>query len=128
MNPMAVNVRAPRRSGRRSSAVGEATCPTCDQPITAAKFAEIQGKLRAHDVEIERAAEARFVLREAAIRTEAAAATAALTDRIAKAEQAKKAVEEQVKKLKADQEKAIQARIEAEREAAAKKTAEAVTA
>src|SRR5438067_13248918 len=104
MNPASVNNRAPRRNGR-GIAVGEATCPTCGSPLSPAKLATIVGKLRAHDAEIERAAEARFASRETAIRKEAAsAATAALMDRIAKTEQGKKAAEQQIKKPKADQE------------------------
>src|SRR4051812_27262563 len=88
---------------RRITEVADATCPTCSSPISMEKLREIEGKLRTHDVEIERAAEARFATREAAIRKEAsAAASAALMGRIAKAEQAKKAAEEQAKKLKAD--------------------------
>ena len=94
-----------RRNGQEAIRITEVTCPTCEQPITAAKFAVIQGKLRAHDSEIERAAEPRFASREATIRMEAAAAaTAALTEKISIAEQGKEAAEQQIKKLKAGQE------------------------
>src|SRR5438477_3582466 len=116
-----------RRSNGHRTHRNEATCPTCESPISKDRLAAILGKLRAHDAEIERAAEARSAVREAAIRKEAtAAATAALTERITKAEQAKQAVEQQMKKVKADQEAAIKARLETEQDAAAKKLAEAV--
>jgi hypothetical protein len=62
MSPASVNNRAPSRNGRALPAGVEATCPTCDSPISPEKLASIVGKLRSHDAEVERAAEARFAL------------------------------------------------------------------
>src|SRR5579862_7305447 len=47
----------------------EAQCPTCDQPISAAKYAEIEGRRRAHDAQIERAVETRFAREIARMQT-----------------------------------------------------------
>src|SRR5438093_785605 len=76
----------------------EATCPTCDQRVSSVKYLEIEGKLRSHDADVERAAAARFAAKEASIRKEAAAAaTAVLNAKIAKAEREKKAAEAKAK-------------------------------
>src|SRR5207248_2837303 len=126
-NMSATSIR--RQNGQGAVRMAEATCPTCASPIPREKLDAIIGKLRAHDAEIEHAAEARFALREAAIRKQAtAAATAALRERISQAEQAKKAAEEQGKNLKAKQDAMLKARIEAERKAAAKKLEDAINA
>jgi hypothetical protein len=104
-------------------------CPTCDQPISFEKFAEIQGKQRAHDAEIERSAEARFSSREAAIRQESvAAATAALAPKLAKAEEARKTAEQQVKTVRVTFDATLKQRLDAQAEAAAKAKVEAVNA
>jgi hypothetical protein len=130
---------AQRREALRSEApqpiingtahTSECCCPTCDSPISFEKFAQIQGKQRAHDVEIERAAESRFASREAAIRKEAqATATAALAPKLAEAVDARKTAEQAVKDAKATFDTALREKLEAANEAAAKARVEAVNA
>jgi hypothetical protein len=100
---------------------GDCQCPTCGQPISVEKFAEIQGKQRTHDAEIERVAEARFVAKEAAIRKDAtAAANAALADKLQKADQEKRAALQQAKTLKTGFDAELKRRLEVQTEVAAK--------
>lgn len=106
---------------------GDCHCPTCDSPITMDRLAEIQGKQRTHDAEIERAAEARFAAKEATIRKEAiATANAALAAKLTEAAQARKALEQQIKALKSSTKTVIAARLEAQRIQFESKTTEAV--
>jgi hypothetical protein len=104
-------------------------CPTCGSVISAAVYAAILGRQRAHDADIERAAEARFAARESVIRKEAAtAANAALAPKLAEAAAAKKAAEQAVKTATAAFEATLKQRLATEREAAARLTAEALSA
>ena len=104
------------------------TCFACNSPLTPKRFQEVEAKraeliehVRAtmileRDAEIDKIrveaaaqvakAKTDVAERESAIRKQAVAATtAALRERIAQAEQAKKVAEQQAKKLKADHEK-----------------------
>src|SRR5438094_5997170 len=147
---------AARRNGddtreRLLSGTSVQACFACGSPLTPRRYREVEAKrgefieqIRAtlilerdaeiEQIRIEAAAQvaktkADVAEREAAIRKDAATtATAALMDKITKSEQARKAAEQQIKNLKADQDAALKARLEAERETAAKKLAEAVTA
>jgi hypothetical protein len=78
--------------------------------VTLEKFRQIQGDLRARDIEVERAVAAKFAAKEAIIRREAtAAATAAVTAKLAKAEREKKAAEAKIKGADAATKRALEA-------------------
>jgi hypothetical protein len=142
-------------SYRNGLDTGDCRCPWCRQTVSRDELIEIQVRqdelvaeieeqvksrlITERDAEIERvrqeaataieAAEQAMTKREAAIRREATAtASAALAPKLAKAEQEKKAVEQQMKALKSSTEIAIAARLEAQRETYEKATAGAVLA
>jgi hypothetical protein len=97
-------------------------CPTCDSPISFEKLASIEGKGRAHDAEIERAAEARFT-------REMAKFEATKKADIAKARrEAVKVVETRLTAMRANQDAVIAERLEAHRQTFEKATASAVLA
>jgi hypothetical protein len=115
-----------RQHTHRSVGVAEAQCPYCGQPITRKEYKEIQARIegeeRARIADVEKALKEQFA-------REKAAAQAKNVAEIEKAKRdAAKAAEQQVKTLKASQDAVIKARLDAERDAATKKLAEAVTA
>lgn len=125
----AVNVGTAKGRSNGVAHTGDCRCPTCDSPISAEQYAAILGEQRTHDAEIERATEARFASREAAIRKEAAAtATAALAPKLAKAEQDRRAAEQAAKAAKATFELTLKERLAQRDETAAKARVEAVNA
>ena len=117
----------PRHNGRIHA--DECRCPTCNSIVSPELYATILGKQRAHDAEIERAAEIRFASREAAIRKEAAAtAAAAMAPKLAKAKESWKALERQMNALKASTEATIAQRLEAQHATFDKAISDAVLA
>jgi hypothetical protein len=117
-----INARSAKPHTRESAGirVDEPVCPTCDQPVSPQKLAEIMGKERARDAKIKQDLEARFAREKEQVEIKARSAVEQ-----AKKEAAKVA-EQQVKTLKANQDAVIAARLKAQREASEKKLAEAV--
>jgi hypothetical protein len=105
---------------------GEAQCPYCGQEISRKEFREIRTRIeseeRARIADVEKALKDRFAAEKAKAETEKVV-------QIHKVKlEAARIAEQHIKKLKADQDAVIKARLDAERDAAAKKTAEAVSA
>jgi hypothetical protein len=101
---------------------GDCHCPTCDQPISFEKFAQIEGKRRAHDTEIIRVAEAGFA-------REMAKVEAAKKADIDKARRdATKVANAKLTAMLANQNAVIAARLETQRQSFEKATAGAVLA
>jgi len=97
-------------------------CPTCDSPISFERLASIEGERRAHDAEIERAAEARFAHEVAKIEaTKKADIEKARRD-------ATKVADAKLKAMRASQDAVIADRLEAQRQTLDKTTASAVLA
>ena len=93
------------------------------------QYVVIIGKQRAHDEEVERTVEARFITPQAAIRREAAAAAnAAVAGKLADAIKAKKQVEQHILELRTNFEKTVKQQLGAQAEALEKAANERVNA
>lgn len=125
-----VNDRAARPNAQdtihRIIGVAEAQCPYCGQPISRKEFREIQAKIA--DEERARIAKVEQTLKDQFAREKAKADTQKAAE-IEKAKRdATRAAEQQIRALKAGQDAVIKARLDAERETAAKKLTKAVSA
>ena len=104
----------------------EARCPYCGQPISRKEYKEIQARIEAEErariANVEKGLQEKFAREKAKAESQKAA-------EIEKAKRdAAKVAEQQIKTLKAGQDAVIKARLDAERDTAAKKLAEAVSA
>ena len=104
----------------------ETRCPYCDGPVSRKQYREIRSRIEAEErariADVEKGLIERFAREKAKAETQKAA-------EIEKAKRdAAKAAEQQIKILKTGQEAVIKARLDTERDAAAKKLAEAVSA
>jgi hypothetical protein len=104
----------------------EARCPYCDGPVSRKQYREIRARIEAEEsariADVEKGLQERFAREKAKAESQKAAEIEKAKRDVAKV------AEQQIKTLKAGQDAAIKARLDAERDTAAKKLAEAVSA